>query len=130
MTAKKFSAVLILLCFSTWVITAMILERYATEIFLGMCAPLFVGIVTVVRVESIFQNSPEKLTAFMTKAFGGKMVLYGLYLGAIIAFSAFNERPFLVSFVVYFVVLHMLEALFIRSVFKGSKGRNESSIGE
>ena len=130
MTAKKFSAVLTFLCFSTWVLTAVILERYMAEIFLGMTAPLVVGIATVVRVESIFQNSPEKLTAFMTKAFGGKMVLYGLYLGAIIAFSAFNERPFLVSFVVYFVALHMLEALFIRSVFKGSKAQNESSIGE
>ena len=127
MTAKKFSIVLTFLCFSTWVLTAAILERYMAEIFLGMTAPLVVGIATVVRVESIFQNSPEKLTAFMTKAFGGKMVLYGLYLGAIIAFSAFNERPFLVSFVVYFVALHMLEALFIRSVFKGSKARDESN---
>ena len=127
MTAKKFSAGLTILCFSTWVLTAVILERYMAEIFLGMTAPLVVGVATVLRVESIFQNSPEKLTAFMTKAFGGKMVLYALYLGSVFAFSAFNERPVLVSFVVYFVTLHMLEALFIRSVFKGSKARDESN---
>lgn len=130
MSSKKFSAVLALLCLGTWVLSAMILRQYAAEIFLGMAVPLSVGIVTVVKVESIFTSRPEKLTSFMMKAFGAKMVFYALYLGAIVGFSAFNERPFLVSFVVYFAALHMLEALFIRTVFKGSKVRNEGSGGE
>jgi|LUMD01.1.fsa_nt_gb hypothetical protein len=130
MSSRKFSALLTILCFGTWGLSIIFLKQYAAEIFLGMAVPLIVGIVTVVKVESIFQRRPEKLTSFMMKAFGGKMVLYGLYLGAIVGFSAFNERPFLVSFVVYFAALHMLEALFIRTVFKGSKARNEGSGGE
>ncbi|MEE2876871.1 MAG: hypothetical protein VX822_03735 [Candidatus Neomarinimicrobiota bacterium] len=127
MSLKKFSIFLTLLCLGTWVLFAMILKRYAMEIFLGMAVPLIVGIGTLIKLKAIFERSPEKLTAFMTKAFGTKMVFYGFYLAVIVGFSAFNERPFLVSFIVYFVALHMLEALFIRSVFKGSKARNEGS---
>jgi len=95
-----------------------------------MVMPLAVGQFTITRIQSIFVSDPRKLTSFMMKSFIGKMVIYGVYMIGIVAFSPFNERTFFVSFISYFITLHVLEAFFIRSVFKGSRVRDENNSGK
>ena len=131
MSVNRFSISLILFCFGSWSLVSWIfIEDYIVEIFLGMIMPLAVGLFTITRIQSIFVSDPRKLTSFMMKSFIGKMVIYGVYMIGIVAFSPFNERTFFVSFISYFITLHVLEAFFIRSVFKGSRVRDENNSGK
>ena len=131
MSVNRFSISLILFCFGSWSLVSWIfIEDYIVEIFLGMIMPLAVGQFTITRIQSIFVSDPRKLTSFMMKSFIGKMVIYGVYMIGIVAFSPFNERTFFVSFISYFITLHVLEAFFIRSVFKGSRVRDENNSGK
>ena len=131
MSVNRFSIFLILFCFGSWSLVSWIfIEDYIVEIFLGMVMPLAVGQFTITRIQSIFVSDPRKLTSFMMKSFIGKMVIYGVYMIGIVAFSPFNERTFFVSFISYFITLHVLEAFFIRSVFKGSRVRDENNSGK
>ncbi|HIO55957.1 MAG TPA: hypothetical protein EYN31_02815 [Candidatus Marinimicrobia bacterium] len=131
MSVNRFSISLILFCFGSWSLVSWIfIEDYIVEIFLGMVMPLAVGQFTITRIQSIFVSDPRKLTSFMMKSFIGKMVIYGVYMIGIVAFSPFNERTFFVSFISYFITLHVLEAFFIRSVFKGSRVRDENNSGK
>ena len=82
-----------------------------------MIAPLLIGIGTVSMVDRILQREPTRLTAFMTKALVGKMVLYGIYVALIIGWFSFELIPFAISFAAYFISLHLVEALHFRSVF-------------
>ena len=131
MSVNRFSISLILFCFGSWSLVSWIfIEDYIVEIFLGMVMPLAVGQFTITRIQSIFVSDPRKLTSFMMKSFIGKMVIYGVYMIGIVAFSPFNERIFFVSFISYLITLHVLEAFFIRSVFKGSRVRDENNSGK
>ena len=103
----------------------VIVPEAPLEIFLGMLAPLLVGISTLVLVERIYRKEPAKLTSFMARAFFGKMALYGVYVSLILGWYSFQPTPFIVSFSAYFVGLHMVEALYFRSLFKGGTGGME-----
>ena len=118
MSLNRFSFILIVFCFGSWfIISWIIIKGYIPELFLGMIVPLVIGLLTVTKIQSIFTSDPGELTSFMMKSFIGKLVIYGVYMMGIVAFSPFNERPFIISFMGYFITLHVLEAFFIRSVF-------------
>ena len=118
MSLNRFSFILIVFCFGSWsVFSWIIIKAYVSELFLGMIVPLVIGLLTVTKIQSIFTSDPGELTSFMMKSFIGKLVIYGVYMMGIVAFSPFNERPFFISFMGYFITLHLLEAFFIRSVF-------------
>tara|TARA_Y100001949_G_scaffold57580_1_gene48424 strand:- start:1199 stop:1576 length:378 start_codon:yes stop_codon:yes gene_type:complete len=118
MSLNRFSFILIVFCFGSWsLISWIIIKDYISELFLGMIVPLVIGLLTVKKIQSIFTSDPGELTSFMMKSFIGKLVIYGVYMMGIVAFSPFNERPFFISFMGYFITLHVLEAFFIRSVF-------------
>lgn len=131
MNLNIFAIFLIFLCFGSWLfVSKVFFEEYFIEIFLGMVAPLIIGLISVFKIKSIFLNSPQKLTSFMIKSFVVKMISYGIYFIGIVTFSTFNPPQFFISFIFYFGALHVLEALFISSVFKGSKTQNENSSGD
>ena len=118
MSLNCFYFILIVFCFGSWsVFSWIIIKAYISELFLGMIVPLVIGLLTVTKIQSIFTSDPGELTSFMMKSFIGKLVIYGVYMMGIVAFSPFNERPFFISFMGYFITLHVLEAFFIRSVF-------------
>ena len=90
---------------------------YTKEIFLGMIAPLIIGIMSIIQLSIAHQKSSEKVNKIMIKLFAGKMVFYALYFIYIFTFYTFNPMPFILSFTGYFITLHISEALFLRSVF-------------
>ena len=87
------------------------------EIFLGMLIPLLVAIGTIVLVERTYRKDAQRLTALMTKAFLGKMLLYGVYVAVIVGFYSFRPVPFAISLTVYFIGLHLAEALYFQTMF-------------
>lgn len=90
---------------------------YTKEIFLGMIAPLIIGVISILLLAIAHQKSPEQVNKIMIKMFAGKMVFYALYFIYIFTFYTFNPMPFILSFVGYFITLHISEALFLRSIF-------------
>ena len=82
-----------------------------------MLAPLMIGVVTIWMVRRICSTQPQQLTMFMTRAFVGKMVVYGIYVVVIVGLYSLRPVPFIISFASYFTALHLVEALYFRRLF-------------
>ncbi len=104
-------------CISSWMVVALLAPSIGLEVWLGMLGPLLVAVVTMRQVERTYARAPRDLTPFLIKAFGAKMVLFGGYVALVIGLSSLDPLPFIVSFTVYFICLHGLEALRLRSLF-------------
>lgn len=92
--------------------------EYYREGLVGLSAPLWVGVYSMARVYNIYETNPNQLTAHMTKAFFGKMLFYALLIVLIVRFSAFITVPFVSIFTGSFIALLIVEAAFLRSLFK------------
>ena len=106
-------------CVGSWGLVSWMVPKAVVEIFLGMLIPLLLGIGTIVLVKRTYQKDARRLTALLTKAFVGKMLLYGVYVAVIVGFYAFQPVPFAISFTVYFTGLHLAEALYLKTLFEG-----------
>ena len=99
------------------VVAASAAPAAAMEFVLGMVGPLVVGVATMVVVERTYRRDPAALMRLLVKAFGAKVVLYGAYVTAVVALTSLNPVPFVASFCVYFIGLHLTEAFLLRSLF-------------
>jgi hypothetical protein len=103
----------------SWLV-ATALAGKGPELFLGMVAPLVVTTVSWVLAERTYRRNPERLTALMTAAFGAKMVVFGTYVAIILRVLSLRPVPFVLSFMAYFIALHLAEALCLRRLFAES----------
>ena len=94
--------------------------RAATEIWLGMLAPLVVAVITWMAIERVYRQQPERLTSLMMKAFAGKLVFFGAYVGLAIGVLRVQPVPFIVSFTTCFIALHLIEARKLRAAIASS----------
>ncbi|NQT98286.1 MAG: hypothetical protein HQ562_11145 [Candidatus Marinimicrobia bacterium] len=118
----KFIIYLSLFCLGSWgLLSGLIPQPVAVEIFWGMLGPWLVGIVTILLAQHIFRQKPQDLTKLMITSFFGKMLFYGVYISLLILFGSIETVPFVISFTVYFIVLHIIEALYFQSIFKPKK---------
>ena len=117
MSAIQFSIFVSIFCLGTWGLIVGGIEEYAKEIFLGMIAPLFIGIGSIFLLSIANQKSPEYVNRVMVKSFIVKMILYAIYFIYIFTFYTFNPMPFVLSFVGYYITLHISEVLFLKSIF-------------
>ncbi len=124
MSSIKFSVYISVFCLGTWGFIAGGMEQYFKEIFLGMIAPLIIGVISILFISNVQKKSPEKVTNILLKTFMGKMIFYGAYFIYIFTFYSFTPIPFIISFVGYFITLHVCEALFLKSIFL-STGNNK-----
>ena len=114
----KLSGILVVVCVATCgLFTALIAPDNTSAAFIGMAAPLVVGLATVLMVEQTTRTDIRTLTRRMTIAFLGKMVFYALYVSLAIELLGVDPIPFTVSFTLYFVALQFTEALYFKSLF-------------
>lgn len=111
---------LTLLCFGTWGLAAGLIG-HASELLWAMLGPWGVGVLTLWSARRTYERDPEQLTGLMLKSFVGKMIFYGIYITLLIVFSTISKVPFIIGFAVYFIVLHIIEALYFQSIFKPKK---------
>ena len=114
----KIQVCILFSCIGSWALVSFMFPQAAVEIFLGMLGPLLLAIGTLILVERTYRKAPRKLTSLMTQAFFGKMLFYGVYVGVIVGFYSFQALPFAVSFTVYFIGLHLTEALYFQALFR------------
>ena len=104
-------------CALSLAISAAAAPGIVAELVMGMAAPLVVAVATIVAIERVYRRDPQQLTPLMIKAFGVKMVLFGGYVGAVLTLTSLSPTPFVLSFCVSFIGLHMTEAWLLRSLF-------------
>jgi hypothetical protein len=84
---------------------------------LGLAGPLGATGASWVLVERTYRRNPAQLTSLMVTAFAGKLVFFGAYVA--IGLSVLSRRPvpFVLSFTVSFIALHLTEAVCLRRLF-------------
>jgi hypothetical protein len=90
------------------------------ELAIGMAGPLTSASATWVVVERTHAASPERVTGVLIAGFIAKMLFFGALVG-LVAVLGLRPRPFVVSFAVYFIALHALEAFYLRRLFAGAE---------
>ena len=88
--------------------------RLEPEVLFGMLGPLVSAILTWVAVARTQRRAPARVTSVMIAGFALKMVLFGVYVVAMLRPMALRPIPFVVSFAGYFIGLHVIEAVFLR----------------
>jgi len=114
----KIQRYIIASCIGSWALISLMFPQVTVEILLGMLSPLLSALGTLILVDRTYRKAPQKLTSLMTQAFMGKMLLYGVYVSVIVGFYSFQAVPFAVSFTLYFIGLHLTEALYFQSLFR------------
>lgn len=118
MEAVKLVWVMTAICVvSSVVVAAFVAPDARREVVLGMVAPLSVALTTLAIVGRAHRRDPRQVTTVMIKAFGVKLVFFGVYVTIALSIWSLQIVPFVISFVTYFVVLHLTEALYLRRLF-------------
>jgi hypothetical protein len=86
-------------------------------VWLGMLGPLVATLCAMVAMDRAHRRNPVSLTGVMIKAFVAKMVFFGGYVALAVKSGWVRPVPFVVSFIGYFLVLHMIEAFRLRRLF-------------
>ncbi len=89
------------------------------EVFLGMLGPLLVSIVSWLMAGRMFRARPERLTALMVTAFAAKLAFFGGYVTLCLGPLGLAPAPFAASLTVYYIALHLTEAVGLRRLFAG-----------
>ena len=114
----KLSGILIAACLTSCAsITAWLAPDDASAALVGMTAPLVAGIATILLVERTTRTDIRRLTGRMTLAFVAKMVFYPAYVAVALVGLRLDSFTFLISFTLYFITLHITEALYFKSLF-------------
>jgi hypothetical protein len=102
----------------SWLATSAWVDTQTSRAVLyGMLGPLVVAVVASMSVDSIHRRNPGRLTGFLTAALGVKMVFFGVYVTIMLRGLSLPPVPFMASFTVYFITLHLIEALSLRRLF-------------
>lgn len=91
--------------------------RHLTAVLLGAAGPLAAAIGTWLLVARRHATAPERLTSTMIALFAAKLVLFAAYVGAVVLFVPMDAVVFVAGFTAQYIVLHLLEAVFLRRLF-------------
>ena len=89
----------------------------AGDVLLGVLGPAIAACASWAILTRTHRMAPEESTRTMIMLFMGKAVAFGLYLAAILGLGLVSPVPFIVGFSVSFVVLHVIQTVFLRRLF-------------
>ena len=105
----------------SWLMLAAWLEQNTgLAVLSGMLGPLAMAVGSWLLTERMHRRSPDRVTALMMAAFGAKMLFVGVYLVLMLRVLAVEPIPFVASFASYFIVLYVVEALYLKRLFAGA----------
>ena len=90
------------------------------DVLFGMLAPLAGAAATWILVARTFTSEPALLTGRMVAAFAAKLLFFGVYVSVMLKALSVEALPFVISFTVYFIGLHLFEALCLQRLFAGA----------
>jgi hypothetical protein len=83
----------------------------------GSLGPLVAAVATWIVVERLHARKPEQVSSGMIKLLAAKMLFFGVYVAAAVTLLPMPVRAFVVSFTSQYIMLHFIEALFLRRLF-------------
>ena len=86
----------------------------------GMAGPLLAAAATLVLVERTAARAPGRVSAVMVHGFAVKIVFFLVYVALALRVFALEPAPFVVSFVIAFVVLYGVVAVWLQRRFVAS----------
>jgi uncharacterized membrane protein YdfJ with MMPL/SSD domain len=92
-------------------------RQTSIEVMFGMLGPLAAATVSLMLAQWTWQRRPEAMTRLMIGAFAAKLVFFGVYVAVMLRGLMLTPMPFVISFTGYFIVLYLIEALFLRRLF-------------
>jgi hypothetical protein len=96
-------------------ITAAGGAAFNPELAFGMFAPLAGAAISWRAIERTHARAPERVTSVRLAGFAAKMLCFGLYIGLLGALWL-RPRPLVVAFAAYFLLLHVIEAGYLRKL--------------
>jgi hypothetical protein len=90
-------------------------SAFNPELAFGMAAPLAAAALSWRAVERTHAVAPERVTSVLVAGFAAKMIFFGLYVGLLGALWL-RPKPFVVAFAAYFLLLHVIEAGYLRKL--------------
>ena len=91
-------------------------NNFVYEIFLGLFAPILVGYGTVFFMKKYSNMGMIYFNKMLIRGFALKFIFYGLFILTIFTVYSFNPIPFMCSFTVSFIGLHIVEAMILRKI--------------
>jgi hypothetical protein len=101
-------------CLAVWLTVVVTSPEYTGAVFFGILGPFSAVAVTWLLVERVARLNPAALTSVMMIGFIVKMVLFGVYVAAVIRLANVDWTAFTVSFAASFISLYAVEALLLR----------------
>ena len=89
----------------------------AGDVVLGTVGPLTAALAAWLVVARTHARAPSDVPALMIKLFGAKLVGFAAYIAAVVLFLVEDTTAFVVSFTCQYVVLHLVQAIYLRRLF-------------
>jgi len=94
-----------------------------TAVLAGSAGPFVAAAVTWIVVERLHRRAPARVAPAMITLFAAKMLWFGAYVAAVVILVPVATRAFIVSLTSQYIMLHFMEALFLRRLFAGPARR-------
>lgn len=99
---------------SSFVMVALFGAEIELEVWLGMLGPLTAALASWIVMERQHVRRRQGLTGVMIKAFAAKMIFFGAYIAILLGVRLVRPIPFVISFIGYFLLLHVIEVIGLR----------------
>ena len=87
-----------------------------SEIFLGLIGPVLVGFITIFYMIKYSNSRAIRFNKMLVRGFAIKFIFYGVFIITIFTVYSFKPIPFMCSFTVSFIGLHMMEAIVLKKI--------------
>ena len=91
-------------------------DSMINEIFLGLVGPVLVGFITIFFMIKYSNSRAIRFNKMLVRGFAIKFIFYGVFIITIFTVYSFNPVPFMCSFTVSFIGLHMMEAIVLKKI--------------
>jgi hypothetical protein len=107
----------------------LVLTRAAAPgaVVAGMAGPLAAAVISWVLVHRAHRRAPTQVPGLMIKLFGAKLVLIGGYVAGAVMVLGGAAISFVVSFVAHYLLLHVMEAFYLRRLLLGGPVADRSA---
>ena len=101
-------------CTAAWLTVMVASPEHARSVFFGILGPFSAVAGTWLLVERVAGHNPAALTSLMMTGFVVKMVLFAVYVVAIVRLANVDWTAFTLSFAATFIALYAVEAVLLR----------------
>ena len=91
-------------------------DNMISEIFLGLVGPVLVGFITIFFMIKYSNSRAIRFNRMLVRGFAIKFIFYGIFIITIFTVYSFKPVPFMCSFTISFIGLHMMEAIVLKKI--------------